>query len=286
MEELEDTFEAIYQRQGFKAPIDVLSSAEADAHRTSLEALEREFVDRLASPVGDYLRLAAHLATDLPLNIATDDRVLDEVEKVLGPDIMLWSCEYFIKEAHSVGIVSWHQDLTYWGMDESDHEVSAWIAISPATRDSGCMKFMPGSHQQQIVPHRDTFAEDNLLSRGQELSVDVDEDDAFFVELEPGQMSLHHGRLFHSSGPNMTSDRRIGLVLRFIRPDTPATGDNADYAVLVRGVDRVGIRRNMAPGSGNFTPDQLRLREEVTASQMDVLADGLDPDTELYEKRG
>ena len=90
--------------------------------------------------------------------------------------------------------MSWHQDLTYRGMGETDHEVTAWVALSPATEASGCMRFVPGSHRQSIVEHTDTFAGDNLLSRGQEIAVEVDENDAVAAVLRPGQMSLHHGR--------------------------------------------------------------------------------------------
>jgi len=273
-----------YNRDGYLCGIDVISTDEAAKHRADLEALEREFEGKLPNPVGDYLRLSAHVATDLPLSIATNPLILDEVKKILGPDILLWSCEYFIKEARSNKIVSWHQDLTYWGMDGSDHEVTAWVAISPATAASGCMKFVPGSHHHNIVQHKDTFAEDNLLSRGQEIAVEVNEDDAVFAELQPGQMSLHHGRLFHASGPNTTDDRRIALVMRYIRPDTPSTGKEKDYAVLVRGVDRIGTRCNMVPGTGDFTDAQMRLYREITDSQVSVLADGLGEEMQLYDK--
>ena len=271
-----------YDKNGYLCPINVITPQEAASHRAMLEGLETRFEGKLPNPLSHYLRVAAHLATDLPLQIARDPRVLDKVEKILGPDLMLWSCEYFIKEAHSPKIVSWHQDLTYWGMDGSDHEVTAWIAISPATKASGCMKFVPGSHTQHIVPHTDTFDENNQLSRGQEVAVDVDEDDAIFAEIQPGQMSLHHGRLFHGSGPNTTDDRRIGLVLRFIRPDTPSTSQGQDYAMLVRGVDRHGTRRNIAPGAGNFTAAQMRLYGEVAGKQNEVFADGLGDAAQLY----
>lgn len=240
---------------------------------------------KLPQPVGDYLRAFTHLATDVPLRLARDPRVLDAVESLLGPDIVLWSCEYFIKDAGSPKIVSWHQDLTYWGMDGSDHEVTAWIALSPATRASGCMRFVPGSHAQAIVAHNDTFGEDNLLSRGQEIAVEVDEADAVAAELAPGEMSLHHGRLFHASGPNTTEDRRIGLVMRYIRPDTPATGPGRDYAMLLRGADRLQKRINVVPPPGSFTPAHLALYDEVWSAQSQTLAEGLDTAGALYTKQ-
>jgi ectoine hydroxylase-related dioxygenase (phytanoyl-CoA dioxygenase family) len=281
MPALTDAHRAAYARDGFVRPIRVLSDVGAATARAAFEAFEREAEGR-ARPAGQYLRVNAHLVSDAPLAVAREARVLDAVESLLGPDLLLWSCEYFVKEAGSAKIVSWHQDLTYWGMDGSDHEVTAWIALSPATAASGCMKFVPGSHRQAIVPHRDTFAEDNLLSRGQEIAVDVDEAEAVAAELAPGEMSLHHGRLFHASGPNATEDRRIGLVLRFIRPDTPATGDAPDFAMLVRGADRTRRRINLAPPPGSFTAARLALYEEVLAAQAGTLADGAGDAVALY----
>ena len=271
-----------YRRDGYLCPVDILTPEEAAENRTALEDLERDFAGVLPRPVGDYLRASAYLASEVPLRVARDPRVLECVESILGPDILLWSCEYFIKEPHTEKIVSWHQDLTYWGMDGTDHEVTAWIALSPATAASGCMKFVPGSHTQAIVPHADTFAGDNLLSRGQEIAVEVDESQAVAAELAPGQMSLHHGRLFHASGPNKTGDRRIGLVLRYIRPDTPSIGARPDYAMLMRGADRPRARINVAPPPGSFTPAHLALYEEVWAAQADIFAGGLEDTARMY----
>ncbi|MGD1924823.1 MAG: phytanoyl-CoA dioxygenase family protein [Paracoccaceae bacterium] len=281
---LTDAQIARYHEDGYLCPLDVLLPGEVAESRAAMEALERDHDGALPRRVGEYLRISSYLATDVPLRIAQDPRVLDKVESILGPDILMWSCEYFIKEAHSRQIVSWHQDLTYWGMDGSDHEVTAWVALSPATAESGCMRFVPGSHTESLVPHTDTFADDNLLSRGQEIAVEVDEEDAIVAALQPGQMSLHHGRLFHASGPNTSGDRRIGLVIRYIRPDTPATGKGTDFAMLMRGVDRVGSRCHVVPPPGSFTPAKLALYEEVLSAQSVTLADGLDDDAELYKQ--
>jgi ectoine hydroxylase-related dioxygenase (phytanoyl-CoA dioxygenase family) len=281
MPHLTEAEQAAYARDGFVRPIRVLSDAEAAAGRAAFEAFERAAEGR-PRPAAQYLRVNAHLASDAPLAIARDARVLDAVESVLGPDLLLWSAEYFVKEPGSAKVVTWHQDLTYWGMDGSDHEVTAWIALSPATAASGCMRFVPGSHRQAIVPHRDTFSEDNLLSRGQEIAVEVDEADAVDAELAPGEMSLHHGRLFHASGPNVTGDRRIGLVFRFIRPDTPSAGAGPDYAMLMRGADRTRGRINLAPPPGGFTTAHLALYEEVLAAQAGTLSDGAADAVALY----
>lgn len=275
---------ARYHENGFLCPIDVLSADEAAENRQALESLEHEFDGKLPKPVGQYLRSASHLSTDVPVRIASDPRILDKVESILGPDILMWGCEYFIKEANSTQIVSWHQDLTYWGMDGSDHEVTAWVALSPATSESGCMRFVPGSHKESLVPHEDTLAANNLLSRGQEIAVEVDEEDAINAALQPGQMSLHHGRLFHASGPNTSNDRRIGLVIRYIRPDTPSTGKRKDFAMMMRGIDRFGTRLHVLPPPGSFTPRHIALHDEVLAAKAEVLSEGLESPDQMYRQ--
>ena len=273
-----------YRRDGYLCPLDVFSPAAAARHRAALEGQEAKYGNgRLPRPINQYHRVNAHLVSEVARAAALDPRILDAVESILGPDLMLWSCEYFIKEAGTDKIVSWHQDLTYWGMGETDHEVTAWLALSPATPESGCMRFVPGSHKRLIVDHTDTFAEGNLLSRGQEIAVEVDEDEAVVAALQPGQMSLHHGRLFHASGPNVSDQRRIGLVMRFIRPDTPATGKGRDYAMLLRGCDRARNRINLAPPPGSFSPAALALYDEVMAEQAATLADGAGEAVGLYQ---
>jgi ectoine hydroxylase-related dioxygenase (phytanoyl-CoA dioxygenase family) len=272
---------ASYRDEGYLCPLPVFDEADAAALRASLEKLEATADLDLPRPLTKYLRMNSHLVWDMPLNVARDPRVVDPIESILGPDILLWSAEFFIKEAETRQIVSWHQDLTYWGMDGSDHEITAWLALSPATPASGCMKFVPGSHKHALVPHKDTFAADNLLSRGQEVAVEVDEDDAIAAALRPGQMSLHHGRLFHASDANTTKDRRIGLVMRFIRPDTPVSGAR-DFGMLVRGADRVGNRINVMPPPGDFSAGRLALFEEAMAIVSGTLSDGLESADEMY----
>src|SRR5207244_3017600 len=109
-------------------------------------------------------------------------------------------------------------------------------AMSPANRVSGCMKFVAGTHKEQ-VKHEDTFDQNNLLTRGQEIAVKVDEDKAVYVELKPGQASLHHVLLFHGSEPNRSDDRRIGLAVRYIPTHLKQAVGQRDWATLVRGKD-------------------------------------------------
>ena len=162
--------------------------------------------------------------------------LVNAASQVLGPDLMVWSAGLFMKAPQSTHIVSWHQDLTYWGLDDAE-ETTGWVALSPATLESGCMQFVPGSHKQLQVPHEDTFDENNLLSRGQEIAVDVAEDEGVAVELQAGQASLHHGHLFHSSGPNRASYRRVGTAIRYIRPSMKQRSGDRSLVALVSGSD-------------------------------------------------
>ncbi len=278
-----------YKRDGFLFPIDVFSNAQAADYRRRIEDLEADPDNaKLPRPLARYFRSNAYCVLPIAAELATNPDILDFVEAIIGPDILIWSCEFFIKEPHTDKVVSWHQDMTYWGLGEetsgdTEHLVSAWIALSPATVDSGCMRYVAGSHKQSIVEHVDTFAEDNLLSRGQEIAVEVDEADATDVVLQPGQMALHHGRMFHASGPNVSDDRRIGMVIRYVTPEVRQLVGNKDYAMLARGCDAGNNWNHVAPPARPFTPRSLEIFDEVVASQMTALSDGAEK-TFSYEK--
>ena len=275
-----------YGRDGFLFPVDVFTTSEAAALRTEIEALERDWpAGSLPRPLNQYFRVNGQVVTPLLAGIAHTPAIVDCVESLLGPDIMLWSAELFIKEPGTPKIVSWHQDLTYWGLGETDEEVTAWLALSDVSRASGCMRFVAGSHRQRIVPHRDTFGAENLLSRGQEIAVEVDEAEASFVELRPGQMSLHHGRMFHASGPNVSGNRRIGLALRYVTPAVHQQVAERDFAMLVRGADRERNWINIAPPAAPFDPAALALYEEILSAQSAALAAGAEGQVGLYQAR-
>jgi ectoine hydroxylase-related dioxygenase (phytanoyl-CoA dioxygenase family) len=299
---LTDAQVARYHRDGFLFPLEVFGARETTACREEFEALERRYpAGSLPHDLGQYLRVNTQLVVPQAARIALNTAVLDIVESILGPDLLVWSAELFIKEPGTPKIVSWHQDqlfikepgtpkivswhqdLTYWGLGETDEELTAWIALSPASEASGCMRFLPGSHKQLIVAHRDTFAADNLLSRGQEIAVEVDEAETVLAALEPGQMSLHHGRMFHASGPNLSGDRRIGLAIRYVTPGVRQTVGARDYAMLARGVDRGRNWIHVAPPHELFGAAHLALYDRVLADQSVALAEGAEQTVGLYD---
>ncbi|MEM6480447.1 MAG: phytanoyl-CoA dioxygenase family protein [Pseudomonadota bacterium] len=277
---------AQYWRDGYLFPVPVMDAAEAATHRSELEVMEAEYKDwkarGLPLPLATYKRINSHCVVPLAHQIAADPRVLDVIEGILGPDLLIWSVEFFIKEAKSKSIVSMHQDLTYWGFGAVDHLLTAWIALSPATQSSGCMNFVNGSHKNPILPHNDTSDADNLLSRGQEIQVDVADEDRVYAELQPGQMSLHHGLMIHGSGPNVSEDRRIAVAIRYCTPQIAQEVATKDYAILARGADRTGNFINFTPPRSLFAPEALNLYEEIREAQSAALMDGAATDTKGF----
>ena len=241
-----------YHRDGYYFPVAAMSAEQALDYRYQFEVVECEHKDR--GPDFDAL-VFGHANMVMPFidEITRLPTVLSPVRAILGLDVMVWGANFFIKEAQSPNYVSWHQDLTYWGLDDVD-EVTAWVALSPSTVQNGCMRYVPGTHTQEIVPHRDTFAEDNQLSRGQELAVDVNEAEAVDVLLSPGQIALHHGRIFHGSSANQTDNRRIGLAIRYISPRMQQVSGVKTYCTLVSGEDRYGHFHLTEPPRGVMHP--------------------------------
>ncbi|MEM1163093.1 MAG: phytanoyl-CoA dioxygenase family protein [Pseudomonadota bacterium] len=226
---------SIYERDGYYFPMRAMSAEDAAGYRAKLEAHEAEH----GGPLQSAMRHEMHYLFTWADELIRHPKILDAVEAVIGPNILCWATNFFIKEPNTTDFVSWHQDATYWGLEPADQIITAWLALSDAPVESGAMKFAAGSHAWGQASHKDTFHEDNLLSRGQEIAVDVDEENATDVPLKAGEFSLHHVLLAHGSNPNTTNDRRIGLAIRYI-PTTVRQTKIRDAAVLVRGVDEFG----------------------------------------------
>ena len=255
-----------YREEGYYFPIDVLDADEVAANRARLEAFEAQ----QGQPVHGPQRSKSHLLFKWVDDLMRHSRILDAVEDLIGPDILCWNTIFWIKEAKSPSFVSWHQDVRYWGLDTSEL-VTAWVALSPATEESGCMRVLPGSHCEEVLPHRDEYHDDNLLTRGQEIAVDVDESKTVSMALAPGQASLHNVGLAHASGPNRTDDRRIGISMHYISTRTRQTAGEWDSAALVRGEDRYGHFQIAPVPERDFDPDALAFHERASGALRDIL---------------
>jgi non-haem Fe2+, alpha-ketoglutarate-dependent halogenase len=259
---------AAYRRDGYLAPVPVMSETEARALRGTLEAIEAG----MGGPLRGDLRHKAHLLFPFLAELIRHPAILDAVEDVLGPDILCWNTNFFIKEAETPSFVSWHQDSTYWGLSSPD-VCTAWVALTPSNLDNGAMAVIPKSHTMDQIPHRDTFDRHNLLTRGQEIAVEVDERKAVPLVLKPGEMSLHHVRLVHGSPPNPSPDRRIGFAVRYI-PTSLYQLEGTDSATLVRGEDRFGHFELEPRPERDVQDDMLALHKRLTGRAAEILYRG------------
>ena len=258
----------VYQAQGYLSPIRIMSEAGAG-----------QLADKIAGIYDDHgveakglLGSNAHLIFPELFDLVCNPAILDRVEEVLGPDILCWSAAFFSKPAHDPSFVSWHQDLTYWGLEPADI-ITAWVALTPSTKESGCMRVVPGTHNEGQLGHSDTYVAENLLSRGQVLDVQVDEDEAVDLILRPGEMSLHHVLIVHGSELNRTDLPRHGFVIRYIPTYCKQIGGRTT-SLLVRGEDRYNHFDPVPRPQADLHPDAMAFRDNANAAMQAILMKG------------
>ena len=258
-----------FKRKGYVFPLDILDQHESADLRQRLETYETTQGGKLAPGQ----RAKSHLIFKWLDDLIRDPRILDPIEQLIGPDILCWNTIFWIKDVGSESFVSWHQDTRYWGLSSPD-VVTAWLALSPASVESGCMRVMPCTHRGEVMPHEDRYHNDNMLTRGQEITEGMDDEKAVYMPLKTGQISFHNYRLAHSSGPNRAPDRRIGISMHFMPPDTEQIVGDWDSAALVRGEDKYG---NFAPTpvpAKDFDPDAMAFHARAAQAQSEVLYQG------------
>jgi len=261
---------AQYKREGAVWPIRALSSKAALNARSSLETHEQQ----TGKPLQGNWRHKTHLLFTWADEMAHHPAILDAVEDCIGPNILCWSSTFFIKEANSPGFVSWHQDSTYWGLDPDD-VITAWVALTDVHESNGYMQVIPGSHKINQLPHLDTFHKDNLLSRGQEISVEVDKSKARGIALSMGEISLHHIKLVHGSDANRSDDRRIGFAIRYIPTHVRQT-KLRDSAQLARGIDEYGHFDWEPRPKADLDTNALAAHADAVDRQLKALHQGTD----------
>ena len=226
---------ASYERDGYVCPVDAFPADRARAWRDKLEAFERIEGQKMSR--GHNFK--PHLLFPWVDEIVHAPEVLDAVEDLIGPDIRLFHLSVWPKDAGSGTFVSWHQDATYFALEPACH-VTAWVALTDAPIEAGCMEVVPGSHKLGQLRHAEMQDTENLLSRGQTLAVEVDRTKTAYMAVKAGQFSLHHTHLVHNSRPNRSNDRRIGLGISYIPTSAHCTSKTRVSAMLVRGEDRYG----------------------------------------------
>ncbi|MEI7784393.1 MAG: phytanoyl-CoA dioxygenase family protein [Betaproteobacteria bacterium] len=241
-----------YDRDGFVFPVDVLSTDEVRAHRQELEAWERE----RGAPIDFPEKSKSYLLFNWADQLVHHPRILDAVEDLIGPDILVYHSTLFLKEAHTPAFVRWHQDSTYFYLKPHLH-VTAWVALSEASVLAGCMQALPGSHRWGAFVHDDKPEAMNMIRRGQGISGRFDQAQGQFMPVAAGQMSLHHTDLVHASAGNDSDDRRLGYAISYIPAHVRPVGAVRPSALRVRGRSH-----------GHFAEEE-RLREPLSSQAQD-----------------
>jgi len=243
---------AAFHREGFYAPVDAMSPDEADGLRRSFEAFESSLPP---GPVEPTYRRRLHVLLPWMRDLVEDPRVLDPVESLIGPDILVFTSTFFVKESASPTITAWHQDALYLGLN--DEHISAWVAFSDASELAGCVRFVAGSHKRGQLPHVNKSVPNSLNVVSQEIPGAFADADVRSAPLRRGQMSLHHTLVIHASEPNRSNDRRIGVSISYIPTRVKHRGSYRLPATLVRGTDRYGYY-DLEPDVRALTPEVAR----------------------------
>ena len=240
-----------YKDHGFVAPIDVLTLEEATKIKEEIEYIEKKWPDELIG-LG---RNNVHYISPIFDQVCHNSKILDAVESIIGKDILVGGTTLFIKDPDKKGFVSWHQDAKYIGF-EPHNWVTAWLAITDANEENGCMRMWSGSHKEKIKEHKDTFNENNLLTRGQTVQ-NVRLEDTTPNILKAGQLSLHHPMIVHGSGSNKSNTRRIGVVIQSY------IGTNVDQVIGKVYVQQARGKDNFKYHEHTKRPSELMSKEDI-----------------------
>lgn len=237
MEKTNEQLAEEYQKNGFLTGIQVADNSETTHFRKEYDALEAEVgPEKCEIGLIDW-----HFDYRFIWDLAIHPKIVDVIEALIGPDVMLLATHFFCKYGPKEKFVAWHQDVTYWGLEPPD-AVTAWYAIDDSDTGNGCMRVIPGSHHHGVQEHGTSEQEGNLLSINQEVPVsDSDAENAVDLVLKAGEMSIHHGKIIHGSLPNHSKRRRCGLTIRYIPPSVKQADDNSLKRpwkpILLRGAD-------------------------------------------------
>ena len=247
----------LFERDGYVAPLDILSPTEVAEYRATYDQLE---ADRKAKGV-TARPTQQHFVYKPFWDLATHPRVLQIMREAIGEDLVLIATGFFSKTPGDCEkYVAWHQDTTYWGL-EPHFAATLWIAIDDSDIENGCLRVIPGSHKE-LLPHGKSAKTGNILGNNQEIDpAFIDESKAADLELKAGQASLHHGLTVHGSNPNRSNRRRCGMTVRFTTPNVrPVPGIFVDKPILISGKDRYGHFEYLPKPTFDSTPAELSAR--------------------------
>lgn len=252
-----------YRRDGFISPLRAFAPQQALAYHRKLEECEARFGPLEIGKSGSK----SHLLFTWIDEITRHPAILDAVEGVIGPDILIYTLTMWIKPAHDPAYVGWHQDASYFGLEPAE-QVTVWVALSEANETSGCVQVIPGSHLAELMHHsvRERKEKKSMLPRGQSISSDIDTRAAISMPLKPGEFSMHDTLLIHGSEGNDSDDRRIGIGISYIPARVRFIGSTRLTAMLARGEDRYGHFDPERRPAADCEPDARAFHEKTLAN--------------------
>lgn len=262
---------AQYRYDGYLFPFPALSPGEIDEGLAGLHRYEA-WLGSTVNAADRRWRSATYVFLPWVDALATHPRVLDTVEDLIGPDILVYTATFFIKEAQSPTFAAWHQDATYFGLTPHEH-VTAWVALTDASREAGCMEVASSRGAPRQRRHAALGLAHSINGGGQAIVEQMDDRDTAMMALEAGSFSLHHTLCPHRSAPNRANHRRIGLGISYIPAHCRLTGSVRMGARLVRGRDTGGNFDLIPPPEGELHPAALSRHEEVYRRYRDNYAE-------------
>ena len=257
-----------YNAEGFIAPIDVFSTQEADEIKKEIEYIEKKWPNELEGIGRNYI----HLISPKFDKVCHNSKILDAVESIVGKNILVCGTTLFIKNPNEKGFVSFHQDAKYIGL-EPHNWVTAWVAITDANEENGCMRMWPGSHKNDLQYHNQKFDENNLLTRGQTVE-NVPMNETKPVILNTGQMSLHHPKVVHGSGLNKSNDRRIGFVIQSYIGTNVEQVLGKMYVQQARGNDAFNYHEHVAKANQLMNQQGIKIRKKANEELSKIFYSG------------
>jgi len=246
-----------YKNKGYLYPLRLITAEKAQATRKRFEALE----SKLGGKFSGTHRTKFYLRYRWALKLATTPRILDVVEDLIGPNILLYHNTTWFKNPADHGYVTWHQDITYFG-HEPANVLSVWIALTPSNQESGCMQVLPGTHKEGPLPlTTPDLSKNNMLPSGQLVQFDTSSVTPVSMPLEPGEASIHHACTIHGSLPNHSNHRRMGITFCYHSPKLKQRGEQQTSALLVRGKDDWGHYKLEEPPETDDHPDAIARHE-------------------------
>ena len=244
-----------YHRNGFLFPIRAFSAAEAAVLSAKVEDMEAHIGAELQSK----FRIKAHLPFPWLCDVVRNERLLDAVEDIIGPNILCWGASFFSKKAKDARFISWHNDAFFYPYDPQE-TLSAWISFNRADLESGCIEYIPGSHLGPDPKHEFKPEPNNLAPDGRTV-IGVDASHGVPAILDPGEVVFHHERVIHGSGPNNSDHSRVGFVIHYVAPHVRNRSADSDTAIFCRGTDPTGYWKPDPEPKKDLDPDCIALLE-------------------------